>query len=257
MGNTKAEVTDFLKKCAQLRTSKFIMATTHIKAILKSIANSAALYGLFSEVTANFDYISAKQKYFVGHGDRYYGRNRMVLPEDTAERLAFTFCLLVEFDRGDLNFNDFLQRYFAVDGSYFSSFQDFCDKVILGMEDIIRTVFASELSENDTAKPFGKEGNGSEGTTVTAQSNVKGFGNAEKFSAVSVLISSEKNYIASLEMSKAEKDDGFVMLDALLNAVREDNADAADAILRGYEYYSICHKNFSKLYNKLIATIGR
>ena len=238
MGNTKAEVTDFFKKCNQLRTSKFIMATTHIKAILKSIANSAALYGLFSEVTANFDYISAKHKCFVGNGDRIYGRNRLVLPEETAERLAFTFCLLVEFDRGDLNFNDFLQRYFAVDGSYFSSFHDFCDKVILGMEDIIREVFAAELSEGKAVTPSRKEENGGK-------------------DVVSILISSEKNYIASLEMSKSEKDDGFVMLDALLNAVREGNADAVDAILRGYEYYSRCHRNFSKLYNKLIATIGR
>lgn len=257
MGNTKAEVTGFLKKCAQLRTSKFIMATTHIKAILKSIANSAALYGLFSEVTANFDYIAAKQKCFVGRADRFYGRSRLILPEDAAERLAFTFCLLVEFDRGDLNFNDFLQRYFAVDGSYFSSFHYFCDKVILGMETIIREVFAAELSEGEAVTSSEKEGNGSEDAATRAQRDEKDMDNAEKISAVSILISGEKNYIASLEMSKAEKDDGFVMLDALLNAVREGNAAAADAILRGYEYYSICHKNFSKLYNKLIATIGR
>ena len=43
MDNTKAEVLDFIEKCEQLRKNKFIMATTRIKDVLKSIVNSAAL----------------------------------------------------------------------------------------------------------------------------------------------------------------------------------------------------------------------
>ncbi len=246
MGDTKAEISDFLTKCDQLRASKFIMATTRIKDILKSIANSAALYRMFSEITAEFDYVAAKRKYFIGRGDRFYGRSRLILPEDAAERLAFTFCLLVEFDHGDMNFNEFLRRYFAVDGSYFSSFHDFCDKVILSMEDIIREVFAAELTQDDTASTIVEE----------AQSSATGTANAEKISVVSILINGEKNYIASSDMSKAEKEDGFAMLDALFSAVRVGNAEAADAILRGYEYYSACHKNFSKLFESLNAAMG-
>ena len=46
MNDTKAEVEDFLEKCELLRKSKFIMATTRIKDILKSIVNSNAVWTL-------------------------------------------------------------------------------------------------------------------------------------------------------------------------------------------------------------------
>ena len=263
MGNTKAEVSNFLKRCDQLRASKFIMATTRIRDILKGIAGSRALYELFSEITAGFDYVAAKRKYFVGRGDRFYGRSRLILPEDAAERLAFTFCLLVEFDHGDMNFNEFLQRYFPVDGSYFSSFHDFCDKVILSMEEIIREVFAAELAEEQPQAPAAAEaqvGTAQPAQPVqpepAAQDSAAGTVSAEKISAVSILINGEKNYIASSDMGKAAKEDGFAMLNALLSAVRAGNAEAADAILRGYEYYSACHKNFSKLFERLSAAMG-
>ena len=267
MGNTKAEVTDFLNKCDQLRASKFIMATTRIKDILKSIAGSEALYGMFSEITAGFDYVAAKRKYFIGGGERFYGRSRLILPENAAERLAFTFCLLVEFDHGDINFNEFLRRYFAVDGSYFSSFHDFCDKVILSMEEIIREVFAAELAQDD-ATASAAEAQRVEAAQLYAQRGAAGMAGingmtgtvgaagTDKISAVGILINGEKNYIASLQMSKAEKEDGFAMLDALFSAVRGGNAEAADAILRGYEYYLACHKNFSKLFERLNAAMG-
>lgn len=262
MADTKAEVSEFLKRCDRLRASKFIMATTRIKDILKSIANSAALYELFSEITADFDYVAAKRKYLVGRGDRFYGRSRLVLPDDAAERLAFTFCLLVEFDHGDMNFNEFLQRYFAVDGSYFSSFHDFCDKVILGMEDIIREVFAAELAEESpAAAPEEQEPNEQDEPAPpvqpAAQTASAGMVSAEKISAVSILINGEKSYISSSDMGKAEKEDGYAMLDALLAAVRSGNAQAADAILRGYEYYSKCHKNFSGLFEGLSAAMSK
>ena len=39
MKGTKEEVKDFLFKCEQLKKSKFIMATTRIQDMLKSIVN--------------------------------------------------------------------------------------------------------------------------------------------------------------------------------------------------------------------------
>lgn len=247
MNDTKAEVKDFLEKCELLRKSKFIMATTRIKDILKSIVNSKTLYELFHAVTEKFDYITAKRRYLQTYQDGFLTKSMLVLPENPAERLAFIFCLLVEFDHDSINFNNFLQRYFAEDGSYFSSFHSFCDTVIGSMEELISDLFREELED--------KEENG-QNTAEAPSSNFKAAPDpeaAEKLTVISLLIANEKQIIADSAMSDGEKRDGITMLNELEGAIRDSRAGSVEAILRGYEYYSACHNNFSKLINLLNA----
>lgn len=240
MDNTKAEVLDFIEKCEQLRKSKFIMATTRIKDVLKSIVNSAALYEVFHAVTNNFDYISAKRKYLVTMHEGLLNKSRLALPDSPADKLAFIFCLLVEFDHDTINFNEFLQQFFPEDGSYYSSFHTFCDKVIVDFERTIIDLFRDEL-----------EGVKTEAQTDAGQRTAPNPAVAEKLSAVAMLIAREKNLIACSAMTQSDKQDGISMLEELDSAIREGRANAVDAILRGYEYYSACHNNFSQLINLL------
>lgn len=143
----KNQITDFLNKCEEIKNCKFIMATTKFKDLLKSIVNSAELYELFNTVASNFDYIAAKRECFV-EGDAY-GRCRVILPDTVGDRLAFIFCLLVEFDRNDINFNAFLQKYYPKDGSYYASYHLFCDEVIDSLQAIICDIFSKELAEEE------------------------------------------------------------------------------------------------------------
>lgn len=254
MKGTKEEVLDFLDKCELLRKSKFIMATTRIKDVLKSIVNSAALYELFHAVTANFDYVSAKRKYLITTHDGLLSRSRMVLPDSPADRLAFIFCLLVEFDHNSMNFNEFLQQFFAEDGSYFSSFHSFCDKVVVSLESIVGEVFADELDENK-GEAARQNGDAASREGANGASSAPNPAAAEKLSAVSLLIAREKNIISCSAMPEADKQDGISMLCELESAVREGRAQSVDAILRGYEYYSACHNGFSQLINLLSAAM--
>ena len=135
METTITQIKDFLSKCEEVKNCKFIMATTRIKDLLKSIVNSAELYELFNTVAANFDYTAAKQKCLVD--DPAFGHSKVLLPDTIGDRLAFIFCLLVEFDRNDINFNAFLQKYYPKDGSYYASYHLFCDEVIGSLESII------------------------------------------------------------------------------------------------------------------------
>ena len=241
MENTKAEVLDFIEKCEQLRKSKFIMATTRIKDVLKSIVNSRALYALFHAVTQKFDYVSAKRKYLVTVHEGLLNRSRMLLPDSPADKLAFVFCLLVEFDHDSINFNEFLQQYFPEDGSYYSSFHSFCDKAIVCFEKVVIDLFREELE-----CPSGSEKN-----TVKAPDPAA----AEKLSAVSILIAREKNIISGLNISERDRQDGVSMLSELERAIREGRGAAADALIRGYEYYSACHNNFSQLIQLLVSAM--
>lgn len=254
MKGTKEEVKDFLFKCEQLKKSKFIMATTRIQDMLKSIVNSAALYELFQAATARFDYVSAKRRCMITSNNGFLSRSHLVLPENPGERLAFIFCLLVEFDHGSVNFNEFLQQFFPEDGSYYSSFQTFCAKVITPFEEIIRQLFSEELSEGQISQEMSRDAAQNE-QSVRADAAPDPEA-AEKLSVVSILISREKNIIKQSDISEGDKQNGIAILCELESAIREGRAAGADAILRGYEYYSACHNNFSQLINLLTAVTG-
>lgn len=326
MKSVKEQVSEFLKKCEQLRGSKFIMATTRVKDLLKCIVNSPVLYQLFQEATSRFDYISAKRRCFVTTHEGFYNRGRLVLPENAGERLSFIFCLLVEFDHDTINFNEFLLRFYPEDGGYYASFRTFCNEVIVSLENIVRELFRDELQLPGQARaaaqagaaqankgrpkydprhgpgrmyePHGRPavnsyGPASFGAPQMPTYSVSSFGIAmpskdaqnaqglqsspvqsagvqselpprpvpgtdvgEKLSAVSMLIAYERDVIGRSLMPDGEKQNGLAILDELEAAVRESRPRTVYALLRGYEYYSACHNNFSQLSIMLRSTLG-
>ena len=153
MPNTKEQVLSFLEKCEELKNCKFIMATTKIKDLLKCIVNCPELYRLFETVTKNFDYPAAKSECLVSVNDGVLPTDCVVLPETVGRRLAFIFCLLVEFDKDTVNFNDFLRLYFPEDGSYFASYRAFCNIIIKGLQECVLQVFKDELDAVPSSEP--------------------------------------------------------------------------------------------------------
>lgn len=246
METTITQITDFLNKCEEVKNCKFIMATTRIKDLLKSIVNSAELYELFNTVAANFDYIAAKQKCFVD--DAAYGHCRVVLPDTIGDRLAFIFCLLVEFDRNDINFNAFLQKYYPKDGSYYASYHLFCDEVIGSLESIVCEVFAQELgAEQGVQQLPGRKpaqiAYAQQQSEQTAQSAVREAPpvapnpqSAALINMVCMLIESEKEGVCASSLKDDDKDAACMMLDSLADAVRSGDASLIKSLTCGYNY---------------------
>ena len=318
MDSAREQVQTFLNKCGQLKKSKFIMATTRIKDLLKCIVTGPVLYELFQAATARFDYISAKRRCLVITHEGFFNRGRLVLPDSDGEKLAFIFCLLVEFDHGSINFNEFLQQFFPEDGGYYVSFRSFCDSVIVCMENILRNLFFGEeesetvrefpqplysapapaaagayaavaarpspsagtypsgevspvsshevasfgisvgpegMPQRGAAAPYAGQSGGLQASPVQplnvhetmAPRPVPGAGTAEKMTAVAMIIAYERDVVTRTFMPDGDKRDGICMLDELEKAVRESRSQAVYALLRGYEYYSACHNNFSQL----------
>lgn len=267
METAKTQLTDFLNKCEEVKNCKFIMATTKIKDLLKSIVNSAELYELFNTVAANFDYIAAKQKCFK-EAEGAYGQSRVVLPDTVGDRLAFIFCLLVEFDRNDINFNAFLQKYYPKDGSYYASYHLFCDEVIGSMEMIICDIFARELAEPE-AEELALPENAAPQIPLTAgepdrtaqsvsvpKSVAPNPAAAALINTVSMLIESEKESVTGSNLNDEEKETAISMLDSLSNAVRECNATLIKSLTSGYNYFVMCNNFVSDSLSVMFEAIG-
>ncbi|MDE6505421.1 MAG: hypothetical protein K2L42_06085 [Clostridia bacterium] len=219
MADVKEQIFSFVDKCEELKSCKFIMATTKIKDILKCIVNCPELYRLFEAVTKDFDYPEVKSQCLVTYDDGVLPQNFVVLPKTLGQRLAFIFCLLVEFDKGAINFNDFLRRYFPEDGSYFASYRAFCDLVIKSLQDCVLQVFKEQLAEYDNYEP-----------------NVQ---TAELISALDLAIAQEIEFVANYALGQADKENGIKILTALAGAVKEKKEELIDALICGYNYFAL------------------
>lgn len=241
--NTKEQVLSFVEKCDELKNCKFIMATTKIKDILKCIVNCPDLYKLFGEVTKDFNYPYVKSQCLITASDGMRNRNYCVMPQPLDQKLAFAFCLLAEFDRETIDFNEFICRYFPEDGSYFASYHAFCNTVIIGLCDAVVEVFKDEL-ENSEVEPAIDEA----ATANPAQ--------AELISAINLAVSEEMQFLSTNgAVPEDEKAGGLAMLAQLFEAVKDCNVALMNALLCGYNYFVLYNRCVSDGFAALIRQI--
>lgn len=241
MEDLTAQINDFLNKCTELKNCKFIMAPTKIKDLLKSIVNSRTLYDLFTSVSEDFDYLSAKRHCLVDVSDGFTNHGVVVLPQSSQDKLAFIFCLLVEIDRDSINFNWFLQKYFSDDGSFYGSYHAFCDGIIAPFENIIRGAFA-EYIEVEPAQASPKAASKQ---PASAPASAPKAGASNILSAIYLLIAQEKQYILESAIPADDKETGFKMLTEIYNALKERNFDVANSLVNGYNYYILYNNTIS------------
>lgn len=256
MENSIEQVITFIDKCKELKSCKFIMATGKIRDLLKHIVNSPDLYELFSAVTRDFDYIKTRKKCLVDATDGIVNRSYIVLPDTIGERLAFIFCLLVDIDKENINFNWLLQRYFAEDGSYYASYQVFCEKIVDSLIDILNDVFSQEIS-----KYFAEKGNNvakqNELQYETFEGNQEQSSDlASAISSISILISQEKDFISNTAINDGEKDSAYKILDEILLAVRSNSISTVNALMLGYNYFISYYGVVSETISALIENIA-
>lgn len=257
METVKTQITDFLNKCEEIKNCKFIMATTKIKDLLKSIVNSAELYELFNTVAANFDYASAKQRCLKVEGEGAYGRCSVALPETVGDRLAFIFCLLVEFDRNDVNFNAFLQKFYPKDGSYYSSYHLFCDEIIGSLQAIISDIYAKELKEElpPAAPQIGYDRVPDE--FRGQEPSIERFALlSEQINTVCMFIEAERSLIDESDLSEDDKVSAHSILQALVSAVRAGDADAIKGLFSGYNYFVLYANAGTPVFERLLNSLG-
>lgn len=136
-----SEIQYFFSRCDVFTRSSFIFAKPRLTEILKSITSSAILTQLFSMVVEGYDYAAAKTRCLVSYGNRAKPKKQLILPKHPAERLAFIFLLLCDFDNDKRGFNEFIFTYFDCDGNYAASFNSFCSGVIAPLKSLIYEIF--------------------------------------------------------------------------------------------------------------------
>lgn len=234
MEDKNRDMQRFFAACDELITGKFIVAEKKIGELLRSVAMSDDLMGLFTAVTKGFDFQAAKRAYLRSPIDSRT-RGEAYLPADETELLAFVFCLLVELDKGTLKLGDFLLRYFYEDGSYTASYALFVERVIRPFRDVVRRCFP-EAGKGTFAMFRRKE-----------ESILELL--AERLMA-------ERTRLSELSLRSGDAFAGETMLAELCVAVDRKEIPEIKALLFGYGYYLNYIKGSSENSDELFRLAG-
>lgn len=212
------KISRFLAVCDELVEGSYVVADNKISEALKCIAKCRELTNLFAAVTEGFDYPAAKQSYlreYTGKG----GTSRIAayLPAERADVLAFVFCLFVEIDAGALQLNDFLLRYFYVDGSFTASYDVFARRMIKPFADIVRGCFPE----------CGKHGN----SLMIRQQHEEALHDFIQY------LPFERQRVMDRNLMQEEKEAGEEIFTELSAAAARHDIAEVRALLAGYRYF--------------------
>ena len=206
----------FFIACDDLITGKHILADKKIGEVMRAIATSEELMGLFTTVTDRFDYLAAKRSCLREPDKTRSMRGRAYLPTDEADLLAFVFCLLVELDSGVLRLNDFLLRYFYEDGSLTASYVLFVNKMIRPFRDVVRGCYPNAYKREDNLQ-------------VRKEDRI--------LESLSRRAAAENARLSQLNLAQENAVAGATILTELSMAIGRRDVPEIKALLCGYLYY--------------------
>ncbi len=102
------DIAGFKSAADELISSKYILAEKRISELLKTIADNSELFDLFKTALSGYNYSVEFNKSRTAKK----GKPVLVLPSNQARKIAYVFCLLMEFDTGKRSLKDFLDEYY-------------------------------------------------------------------------------------------------------------------------------------------------
>lgn len=136
------EIQDFLLSIKNMLESKYILIDRRVSDILRSIADTNAVYNLIAECMINFDFAYEWRKSTEG----VY----LKLPDQESKRIAFIFCLLNNIDDKNIDVTLMLEKFYSYDLAY-SPYDLFCRNVIVEFRRLILKFLNIDIP--DTRRP--------------------------------------------------------------------------------------------------------
>ncbi len=237
------QVKTFANRCDDLLQAKFIVAPSKIEELLCVIAAAPALVSLFEKAVRQFDYPAAQEKYMLPSPDGTENKGILLLPDDPMDRLAFIFCLLVDIDNQEINFNLFLLTFFAGDGSYTEAFALFLSQVIRPF----KTVVCEELAPTPAAPVLPAFG-----SARTPARKVK-RSRRTVFAELLPLIKAEAAALNASSLPDPDRYAGTLILNETYAAAKAADEKELKALLLGYSYFAAQtgreEKNIEKIFS--------
>ncbi|MBQ3493469.1 MAG: hypothetical protein IJA88_05105 [Clostridia bacterium] len=242
---TKKEELDlFLERADELIDSKYILADVKLANFLKSIASSSTLLALFQNCLTDFDYEGACKKYLVKSQNFTADKGEFIMPPNSRELLAFIFNILVDIDSKRINLNEFLNRYFFIDGSCSSSYDAFITAMVKPFKNSVKMLMESvidgklqdpveALTEEENRRAREKEER--ENTERREKELLKKvYGSSVK--AIKEILLADKKKVKESKLKDDVKEEILLIVDMLANVLESEDKDAVSYAFIAYKY---------------------
>ena len=204
------DVASFKSAADELIGSKFILAEKRISELLKTIAENPGLLALFKTALQGYNYSVEFNKSRTASK----GKVMLVLPKNQARKIAYIFCLLMEFDTKKRNLKQFLDEYYYMPQPN-ASFTAWAKDMITVFKDVTEYLYLNGIETllDD------------EDVNYSLRKQVKEIlGNVN-----SIIVRSD-------EIGTDTKRDLFVILSAIENSLTPTKADCLGALVIGLRY---------------------
>lgn len=263
----KEELELFLVRADELIESKYIVADIKIVNLLKTIASSETLLAVFKNCLVDFDFEEAKKKYLVKSEYLSSEKGEFVLPDSSRELLAFIFCVLVAIDAKEIDFSEFIKKFFYEDGSFSTGYSTFINAMIKPFKNTVKAVMESvlggtiqdpidALTEEEERARLEKERKERE-ERLEKETSLKAYG--ESLIALRKILLEDKLKIKESKLKQETADELTLVIDMLANVIESNDKDAVNYAFIAYKYVAKSHKILFfgrvKKVNKLIKDV--
>ncbi len=242
---TKREELDlFLLRADEFIESKYILADVKIINLLKAIAGSDTLLAIFKNCLDGFDFEEAQNKYLLSSKVQSENRGEFILPQNTRELLALIFNLLVKIDAKEIDFSDFVTRYFFEDGSFSGSYQAFIGSMIKPFKNAVQGVMESVIDGKlqDPVEAFMEAEKKREKEREDAQIKrekeieLSKKVHGENIKKIKDILLEDKIKVKEKNLDKDKAEELILVIDMLANVVESDDKDAITYAFVAYKY---------------------
>lgn len=131
------QIENFLEACDEVCTCKFLIAEHKIQKLLAILASTAPVRDLVSECVEQFN---RDKEFMRAYLQNEKGDFELVMPEEEYKIIALVFCTLAEIDAGNIEFADFIKRFFS-DKEGVAPYDRFVQRMMLPFRNLISEAF--------------------------------------------------------------------------------------------------------------------
>ena len=131
------QIENFLSACDDVYTCKFLIAEHKIKKLLATLASTSQVCNLVAQCVEGFN---RDKEFMRAYLQNSKGHFEFQAPNDEVRMIALVFCTLAEIDNGNIDFADFIKRFFSDDDSI-TPYDNFVNKMILPFRNLMAEAF--------------------------------------------------------------------------------------------------------------------
>jgi len=225
----------------ELVSGKFILFDIKAEALMQIIASSENLYSLFAKCLMDYDFWQDFRL-----GEEYKKLQGFFRVPQEEHILAFVFCLILEINNGKINLRSFIDRNFFNPNGYNYSYLDFARAILVPF----RTLLMAELGVEEADEDDEEEQMEMELIDKELENNKS----EDKILYANLLFALNELHAAvanDRKIKKDIKDEEYIVILGLLEAVKLENIKVLNALIISLEYILGKQKTVKKEYDEV------